>query len=55
MLVPQQYKEDVSQELMCMLCRFAHMIGTREHTEYLWRITKDQDQHSHVAQEHLMG
>lgn len=35
--------------------RFAHLIGTREHTEYLWRITKDQDQHSHVAQEPLMG
>ena len=39
----------------CALCRFAHMIGTREHTQYLWRISKDQDQHSHVAQEPLMG
>ena len=34
--------------------RFAHMIGTREHTEFMWRITKDQDQHSHIAQEPLL-
>ena len=30
------------------------MIGTREHAEYLWRITKDQNQHSHIAQEPLL-
>ena len=31
------------------------MIGTREHAEYLWRITKDHNQHSHIAQEPLLG
>ncbi len=30
------------------------MIGTREHVEFMWRITKDQDQHSHIAQEQLL-
>lgn len=35
-------------------CRFAHMIGTREHVEFMWRITKDQDQHSHIAQEQVL-
>lgn len=42
-------------ELMtCHRCRFAHMIGTREHADHLWRITKDDNQHSHVAQEDLL-
>ncbi|KAL3148389.1 DNA repair protein rad50 [Trebouxia sp. C0009 RCD-2024] len=34
--------------------RFAHMIGTREHADHLWRITKDANQHSHIAQEDLL-
>ncbi|DBB04466.1 hypothetical protein WJX77_008210 [Trebouxia sp. C0004] len=34
--------------------RFAHMIGTREHADHLWRITKDDNQHSHIAQEDLL-
>eukprot|EP00879_Flechtneria_rotunda_P018584 GHRR01019500.1.p1 GENE.GHRR01019500.1~~GHRR01019500.1.p1 ORF type:complete len:279 (+),score=89.57 GHRR01019500.1:83-919(+) len=33
---------------------FAHMIGTRQHAEYLWRITKDDQQHSHIAQEEIL-
>ena len=42
-------------ELMtCDRCRFAHMIGTREHADHLWRITKDDNQHSHIAQEDLL-
>ncbi|KAK9866483.1 hypothetical protein WJX84_001219 [Apatococcus fuscideae] len=35
--------------------RFAHLIGTRDHAEYMWRITKDENQHSHVAQEDVVG
>lgn len=35
--------------------RFAHMIGTREHADHLWRITKDDNQHSHIAQEDLLS
>lgn len=34
-------------------CSFAQMIGTREHAEYMWRITKDDDQHSHLEKEQL--
>lgn len=30
------------------------MIGTREHADHLWRITKDANQHSHIAQEDLL-
>ena len=41
--------------MLSVLPRFALMIGTREHTEHLWRITKDQNQHSHIAQEPLLG
>ena len=41
--------------MLGVLSRFALMIGTREHTEHLWRITKDQNQHSHIAQEPLLG
>ncbi len=28
--------------------RFAHLIGQREHAEYYWRISKDEDLHSHI-------
>lgn len=33
---------------------FAHLIGTRQHAEYLWRITKDDNQRSHIAQEEIV-
>ncbi len=36
-------------------CRFASMIGTREHADYMWRITKDENQHTHIAQEDIAG
>jgi hypothetical protein len=32
---------------------FASLIGTRQHAEFLWRVTKDEAQHSHVAQEDI--
>jgi DNA repair protein RAD50 len=28
--------------------RFAHLIGQREHAEYYWRISKDEDMHSRI-------
>lgn len=31
--------------------RFAQLIGTREHAEFMWRVTKDEAQHTHIAQE----
>jgi DNA repair protein RAD50 len=33
---------------------FARQIGTREHAEFMWRVTKDPDQHSHIAQEEIV-
>ena len=33
---------------------FARQIGTRQHAEYLWRITKDEQQHSLIAQEEIV-
>ena len=42
---------DLSQSASCVGCRFAHMIGTREHASHLWRVTKDPDQHSHIEKE----
>jgi DNA repair protein RAD50 len=33
---------------------FAHQIGTRQHAEYLWRITKDDNQRSHIAREPIL-
>jgi DNA repair protein RAD50 len=33
---------------------FAHLIGTRQHAEWLWRITKDDNQRSHIAQEEIL-
>ncbi|WIA21889.1 hypothetical protein OEZ85_004263 [Tetradesmus obliquus] len=33
---------------------FAHLIGTRTHAEWLWRITKDDNQRSHIAQEEIL-
>lgn len=30
------------------------MIGTREHAEYMFRITKDDNQHSHIEKEDLL-
>ncbi|PSC68536.1 DNA repair RAD50 [Micractinium conductrix] len=33
---------------------FARLIGTREHAEFMWRITKDEAQHSTVTQEDIM-
>lgn len=37
-----------------LLCRFARLIGTRENAEHLWRITKDESQHSHMAREDIL-
>jgi hypothetical protein len=34
--------------------QFAHLIGTREFCDSLWRITKDSDQHTLVSQEEIM-
>jgi DNA repair protein RAD50 len=31
--------------------KFAHLIGTRESTSYMWRITKDEQQHTKVERE----
>jgi DNA repair protein RAD50 len=33
---------------------FARAIGTREHAEYMWRITKDDSQHSTLHQEEIL-
>lgn len=30
---------------------FAHLIGTRNYTEHLWRITKDDSQHTKIEAE----
>ena len=38
-----------------IVCRFASMIGTREHAEFMWRMTKDDNQHSKITQEPVMG
>lgn len=35
-------------------CRFAHMIGTREFGEELYRISKDEHQCSHITREPLI-
>ena len=29
--------------------KFAHLIGTRDNTDYMWRITKDEDQHTKIS------
>ena len=34
--------------------QFARLIGTREHAEHLWRITKDEAQRSLVTQEDIV-
>jgi DNA repair protein RAD50 len=34
---------------------FASLIGTREHADHMWRITKDENQHTHIAQEDIAG
>ncbi len=34
---------------------FAKAIGTREHADTMWRITKDVNQHTHVASEPVDG
>ena len=34
-------------------CRFAQLIGKREHAEYMLRITKDENQHSHIEREEM--
>lgn len=34
--------------------QFAHLIGTREFCSHLWRITKDNDQHTLVSQEEIL-
>lgn len=44
----------VNVTTMIFMHRFAHMIGTREHADHLWRITKDVNQHSHISQEDLL-
>jgi DNA repair protein RAD50 len=33
--------------------RFAHLIGQREHAEYYWRISKDEEMHSHIEKARL--
>mmetsp|Transcript_39623 Transcript_39623/g.74414 ORF Transcript_39623/g.74414 Transcript_39623/m.74414 type:complete len:1331 (-) Transcript_39623:619-4611(-) len=35
--------------------RFAHQIGQREHAEYYWRVTKDQEQHSLIEREDVFS
>ena len=32
---------------------FAQVLGQREHADYYWRITKDDDQHSHIECENI--
>lgn len=34
---------------------FASLIGTREHADHMWRITKNENQHSHITQEDIAG
>ena len=34
--------------------RFAQMIGTRVHAEYMWRVTKDAHQHSLISRENIL-
>lgn len=34
---------------------FASLIGTREHADHMWRVTKDENQHTHIAQEDIAG
>jgi DNA repair protein RAD50 len=34
--------------------RFAHLIGQREHAEYYWRISKDEDMHSRIEKEDIL-
>lgn len=29
--------------------KFAHLLGTRDNTDYMWRITKDEDQHTKIS------
>ena len=31
--------------------KFAHMLGQREHADYYWRISKDDQLHSHIEME----
>lgn len=33
---------------------FAHQIGTRQHAEFLWRITKDENQRSFIQKEEIV-
>lgn len=40
--------------LALALAQFARLIGTREHAEHLWRITKEDGQHSTVLQEDII-
>ena len=35
--------------------RFAELIGKREHAEYMYRITKDENQHSHIEKEEMLN
>lgn len=44
---------DVHIATTILLCRFAQLIGTREMTQYMWRVTKDDKGHSHVEQEQV--
>jgi DNA repair protein RAD50 len=32
---------------------FAQVLGQREHADYYWRITKDDNQHSHIECENI--
>ena len=33
--------------------QFAHAIGTRDQADFLWRVTKDEAQHTRVEQEQI--
>jgi DNA repair protein RAD50 len=35
--------------------QFARLIGTREHAEFMWRITKDEAQRSTITQEDILA
>ena len=43
------------QLITALLCRFAGLIGSREYAEHMWRITKDENQHTKVTKEPVFG
>lgn len=34
--------------------KFAHLIGQREHADFYWRISKDEELHSHIEKEDIV-